>query len=872
MDDRYKRNHYHDGDGRRDARNFRDDRNFREHDFDRFKRFDRREWRGSANSYNQAHKEHITASDNGQRGDTAARGRSRSRERFSNASRDSSPPPGEPTNEPEVVEENDDDFLERRRLQREALKAKYQQQTAEKQESDHAGEVFIEKQSEPASEGVERHTSTPPFVNDVSHGVRNSNIPFKDSDSPTGRYPQDEDGEGHSLKDKQLKQRQGSKQSMGTQRKDGKDDEGGKPVEECPRSGVSDEKVNITETEVASTSPSTGVASQNGNATKNFAPLQLAPPSSGAVFSMENSKGGNDNDNEGALRANSEASIASQDRDHGSLSSNPCNEVVTKDGGDCLEKASSDSRDDASKYTTQAPIIAQGDGKGEASPVSSNEGEAADTDTSIPGSRSASQAAGEGALTNEQLKELMDKLDKSRSRIKTFVKRERERKEHEKDHQNPSGGSSSSNDDTANYDPLKTLMTCGGEVGGEDEFDMFAVDPTAGRSRNRASVGNQAKLAGAGLQLDVETLNNNLSLADNWDDEEGYLQERIGEIMNNRYEVVSCAGKGVYSTVLKCKDLKPSSSTSSETQKLVAVKVIRNNGMMRQVAEREVYLLHKLNISEKEDRRHVVRFLSSFDYKGHFCLVFEWMWGSLRLALKTVLNGKHIHPYHLQAYTRQLFKGLRHMRRNGIIHADLKPDNILINSGHNVLKICDFGSAAEENDNEITEYLVSRFYRAPEIMLGCKPDFQVDVWSAAVSLYEIASGEVLFQGRTNNDMLKCIMDAKGKMPHKLIRSGAFRDKHFDESLDFMWRCKDTYTGRDITKRILQFEGRNIGDILAGKCQWQTAKAAQYRKKMKQFGEFLGKCLVLDPSKRMTPDQALCHPWLAEHVDKPKGGH
>jgi len=53
-----------------------------------------------------------------------------------------------------------------------------------------------------------------------------------------------------------------------------------------------------------------------------------------------------------------------------------------------------------------------------------------------------------------------------------------------------------------------------------------------------------------------------------------------------------------------------------------------------------------------------------------------------------------------------------------VLHADIKPDNILINSGHNVVKICDFGSAMFTGTNAITPYLVSRFYRAPEIILG----------------------------------------------------------------------------------------------------------------------------------------------------------
>lgn len=74
----------------------------------------------------------------------------------------------------------------------------------------------------------------------------------------------------------------------------------------------------------------------------------------------------------------------------------------------------------------------------------------------------------------------------------------------------------------------------------------------------------------------------------------------------------------------------------------------------------------------------------------------------------------------------------------------MKPDNILINEKFAVLKICDLGSASDVAENELTAYLVSRFYRAPEVILGCRYDPAIDVWSAACSIFEIATGDVLF--------------------------------------------------------------------------------------------------------------------------------
>lgn len=61
---------------------------------------------------------------------------------------------------------------------------------------------------------------------------------------------------------------------------------------------------------------------------------------------------------------------------------------------------------------------------------------------------------------------------------------------------------------------------------------------------------------------------------------------------------------------------------------------------------------------------------------------------------------------------------LKHMKKSELIHADIKPDNLLANSDLNIVKICDLGSSCDANDNEITDYLVSRYYRAPEVILG----------------------------------------------------------------------------------------------------------------------------------------------------------
>lgn len=74
-----------------------------------------------------------------------------------------------------------------------------------------------------------------------------------------------------------------------------------------------------------------------------------------------------------------------------------------------------------------------------------------------------------------------------------------------------------------------------------------------------------------------------------------------------------------------------------------------------------------------------------------------------------------------------------------------------------MLKLGDFGSASHANENEVTPYLVSRFYRSPEIILGIPYDYGVDIWSTACTIYELYTGKILFQGNTNNQVIKVIL-------------------------------------------------------------------------------------------------------------------
>lgn len=326
-------------------------------------------------------------------------------------------------------------------------------------------------------------------------------------------------------------------------------------------------------------------------------------------------------------------------------------------------------------------------------------------------------------------------------------------------------------------------------VKAKDEFDMFAEDDDddmfAEDSRN---TNGNAAVEPSGVAVPIpEARELDIGMLDNWDDPEGYYKIILGELLDSRYHVQANLGQGMFSGVVRAMDIK--------TKKLVAIKLIRNNETMRKAGYKEIEILQKLKDADLEDKKHMIRLERSFEHKGHLCMVFEHLSINLREVLKKFGRDVGINLRAVRAYAQQMFLGLSLMRKCNILHADLKPDNILVNEGRNLLKICDLGSASDASDNEITPYLVSRFYRAPEIILGMPYDFAIDVWSVGCTLYEMYTGKILFTGRTNNQMLRSIMDCRGKFTIKMLKRAQFAHVHFDEMANFRSVEQDKLTGK-----------------------------------------------------------------------------
>jgi serine/threonine-protein kinase PRP4 len=207
--------------------------------------------------------------------------------------------------------------------------------------------------------------------------------------------------------------------------------------------------------------------------------------------------------------------------------------------------------------------------------------------------------------------------------------------------------------------------------------------------------------------------------------------------------------------------------------------------IMRASGEKEKAILSKLREADKNDKRHIIKLLDSFNYNGHLCLVFECLERNLRETLNKFGRGVGLSMGGVRLYARQMFLALSLLKKHKIIHADIKPDNIVASKDTKKIKLCDFGSAFPVDECGITEYLVSRFYRAPEIILGAPYDTSIDVWSTAVSLFELYTGRVMFPGKSNNDMLRNIMMTKGKFSVKVLKRGQFVSKHFTDDGKFL---------------------------------------------------------------------------------------
>lgn len=387
-----------------------------------------------------------------------------------------------------------------------------------------------------------------------------------------------------------------------------------------------------------------------------------------------------------------------------------------------------------------------------------------------------------------------------------------------------------------------------------DMFDMFAADEDLDMFASETALDTGKKLPSMdSLPVIRSNTATNPTLTDNWDDADGYYRIILGEVLDNRYHVYSVLGKGVFSSVVKARD-------AMDGDKDVAIKMIRNNESMYKAGIKELSLLRKLQESDPEGKKHVIRMIRHFEHKHHLCIVFESLAMNLREVLKKFGKDVGLNIRAVRIYAQQMFMALSLFRKCEILHADIKPDNILVNERKNVIKICDLGSASDISENDITPYLVSRFYRAPEVILGLPYEYGVDMWSVGCTLYELYSGKILFPGRSNNQMLRLMMELKGKFPHKMIRKGQFSAGLFDDEMRFISKEFDKVTGKEGVK-VMVIPLKPARDLRARLLADTSRMGEEEVRLVTLFVDLLDRIFTLNPEKRLTVKEALAHPFL-----------
>lgn len=240
------------------------------------------------------------------------------------------------------------------------------------------------------------------------------------------------------------------------------------------------------------------------------------------------------------------------------------------------------------------------------------------------------------------------------------------------------------------------------------------------------------------------------------------LELHPGVLIAETYLVISSLGKGTFSRVFECIDRR--------NERSVAVKVLRNDKACLDAGLSEIRVLAQLEklLCPEEPAPHA-RLLDYFYFKEHLLIVTDLLGCSL-LGFNKIIAGepcKYFLPNRLAVIASQLLTGLKLMHDAKMVHCDLKPDNVCFASiSQCIVKLIDFGSCLCEHDTR-NSYMQSRWYRAPEVMLGMRHDEKIDIWSLGCMLAELLLGYPLFHENSAPKVLAAQHAVLGPYPASL---------------------------------------------------------------------------------------------------------
>ncbi|XP_029429863.1 homeodomain-interacting protein kinase 1 isoform X6 [Rhinatrema bivittatum] len=354
------------------------------------------------------------------------------------------------------------------------------------------------------------------------------------------------------------------------------------------------------------------------------------------------------------------------------------------------------------------------------------------------------------------------------------------------------------------------------------------------------------------------------------------VQHEILCSMTNSYEVLEFLGRGTFGQVAKC--------WKRSTKEIVAIKILKNHPSYARQGQIEVSILSRLS-SENADEFNFVRSYECFQHKNHTCLVFEMLEQNLYDFLKqnkfSPLPLKYIRPILQQVAT-----ALMKLKSLGLIHADLKPENIMlvdpVRQPYRV-KVIDFGSASHVSKAVCSTYLQSRYYRAPEIILGLPFCEAIDMWSLGCVIAELFLGWPLYPGASEYDQIRYISQTQGLPAEYLLSAGTKTSRFFNRDPDLgypLWRLK-TPEEHEMETGIKSKEARKyIFNCLDDMAQVNMSTDLEgtdmlaEKADRREYIDLLKKMLTIDADKRITPLKTLNHAFvtMSHLLDFPHSNH
>ena len=192
----------------------------------------------------------------------------------------------------------------------------------------------------------------------------------------------------------------------------------------------------------------------------------------------------------------------------------------------------------------------------------------------------------------------------------------------------------------------------------------------------------------------------------------------------------------------------------------------------------------------------------------------------------------------------QLLYSLNFLYGHNIIHCDLKPENIIFRQyGKTGIKVIDFGSSCFKNE-KIYSYIQSRFYRAPEILMGLSYGLEIDMWSFGCIIAELYTGVPIFPGENESEQMALFMEYLNAPSRNMIELSRKRAKYFDDNYKPLLVKNSSGT--------LRLPGsKNIENFLKGADDL--------------FVDLVRKCLEWEPAKRIKPFEAMMHEWVLQEL-------